>query len=207
MSNNKLYLYPVWVRIWHGINALFIITLGITGISMQYTSIESPLIKFNNAVTLHNLAGILIVLNYIFFFIANIRTGNAKHYKLKLAGLINRLIKQGRYYIVGYLRGEPKPFKITEEEKFNPLQKISYVAAMYILVPVVIITGLALLFPEVIKEKVFEWSGIRLTTFLHSFGGFFILIFLIIHLYVITIGKNPLKNFKSIVNGYHEADH
>ena len=74
------------------------------------------------------------------------------------------------------------------------------------LVPVVIITGVALLFPEMIIEKFYDMSGIRLTTFFHSIAGFFILIFLIIHLYVITIGKNPLKNFKSIITGYHEAE-
>jgi thiosulfate reductase cytochrome b subunit len=42
------------------------------------------------------------------------------------------------------------------------------------LVILVVISGLALLFPEIIIEKVFEISGIRLTTFLHSFAGFFI---------------------------------
>lgn len=206
MSNNKLYLYPVWLRIWHGINALGIILLGITGISMQYTNIESPLIRFNSAVSLHNLIGVLILVSYFFFFITNIVTGNNKYYKLKLKGLVNRLYKQGEYYIFGYLQGKPKPFHVSLEEKFNPLQKISYVATMYMLVPIVIITGIALLFPEMIIEKIYTMSGIRLTTFFHSFAGFFILIFLIIHLYVITIGKHPLKNFKSMITGYHEAE-
>ncbi len=206
MSKNRLYLYPVWLRIWHGINALCIILLGITGISMQYTSIESPLIKFESAVSLHNLVGGIIIVSYFFFFVAGIKSGNVKHYKLKLKGLISRLFKQGQYYIFGYLKGDPKPFPITKEEKFNPLQKVSYVGTMFILVPVVIITGVALLYPEIIVEKLFEISGIKLTTFCHSISGFFILIFLIIHLYVITIGKHPLRNFKSIVNGYHEAE-
>ena len=206
MSKNKLYLYPIWLRIWHAINALCIILLGITGISMQYTSLEAPLIRFNSAVALHNFVGVLITVSYIFFFIANFRTGNDKHYKLKLKGLIDRLIKQGQYYIFGYLQGKPKPFHISENEKFNPLQKVSYIGTMYILVPIIIITGLALLYPEIIVEKIYKMSGIRLTTFFHSIAGFFILIFLIIHLYVITIGKRPLKNFMSIINGYHEAE-
>ncbi|NOQ25110.1 MAG: hypothetical protein GQ564_07075 [Bacteroidales bacterium] len=205
MSNTKLYLYPVWLRIWHAINALCIILLGITGISMQYTNIESPLINFNSAVSIHNLVGVIIIASYLFFFIAGIISGNVKHYRLLFKGLLNRLFKQGEYYLFGYLKGEPKPFHITKEEKFNPLQKVSYVAAMYVLVPAVIITGVALLFPEMIIEKFYTMSGIRLTTFFHSLAGFFILIFLIIHLYVITIGKHPLKNFKSIVNGYHES--
>ncbi|MFC2151595.1 cytochrome b/b6 domain-containing protein [Bacteroidota bacterium] len=206
MSNNKLYLYPTWLRIWHGINALGIIFLGITGIGMQFTDIESPLIRFNVAVSIHNFIGVAVVVSYFFFFVVSIITGNIKHYKIKLKGLLDRLVKQGKYYISGYLKGEPKPFRITIEEKFNPLQQISYFGTMYILVPLVIITGVALLYPEMIIEKLYSLSGIKLTTFFHSIAGFFILIFLIIHLYVITIGKHPLKNFKSIVTGYHETE-
>lgn len=206
MSNNRLYLYPIWLRIWHGINALCIILLGITGISMQYTNIETPLIKFSSAISLHNFFGVLAVISYTFYFIANMISGNNIHYKLKLKGLVGRLFKQGQYYVFGYLKGEPKPFKVSKDEKFNPLQKVSYVSTMFILVPVVIITGVALLYPEMIITKFYDMSGIRLTTFFHSIAGFFILIFLIIHLYVITIGKYPLRNFKSIVTGYHEPE-
>ena len=68
MSNNRIYLYPVWLRIWHGINALCIIFLGVTGISMQYTNIDNPLIQFNNAVSIHNFIGVLTSISYIFFF-------------------------------------------------------------------------------------------------------------------------------------------
>lgn len=206
MGNKRLYLYPLWLRIWHAINALGIIFLGITGLSMQFTFVESPLIKFKNAVEIHNFMGIVVLVSYIIYFIVNIISGNNKHYVLKRKGLLDRLIEQGKYYMFGYLKGEPKPFHVSEEEKFNPLQKVSYVGTMYALIPVVIITGVALFYPEMIIEKVFEISGIKLTTALHSLAGFLILIFLTIHLYVITIGKRPLKNFKSMATGYHEPE-
>ena len=111
MSDNKLYLYPVWLRIWHGINALGIILLGISGISMQYTSLESPLINFNSAVSLHNIIGVFLVISYFFFFISNILTRNIEHYKINFKGLIGRLMKQAQYYISGYLKGKPKPWR------------------------------------------------------------------------------------------------
>ena len=41
---NKLYLYPGLIRIWHLLNALLIITLIISGLSMQYSD---PLKPFN----------------------------------------------------------------------------------------------------------------------------------------------------------------
>jgi thiosulfate reductase cytochrome b subunit len=74
---------------------------------------------------------------------------------------------------------------------------------MYFVVPVLIITGFALLFPEIIIENVYGLSGVFVTAILHSAMGFFVSIFLIIHLYVASIGKSPLENFKSIISGWH----
>jgi thiosulfate reductase cytochrome b subunit len=77
---------------------------------------------------------------------------------------------------------------------------------MFLFVPGLIITGLALLFPEMIIENVYSISGIFMTAILHASLGFLVSIFLIVHLYVASIGKHPLKNFKSILTGYHDMD-
>ncbi|MGF7138479.1 cytochrome b/b6 domain-containing protein [Roseimarinus sediminis] len=204
MSGEKLYLYPKWLRIWHGINALSIIILIISGISMQYSSVENPLLSFELAVYLHNIFGVITAVNYLFFFIANLTTSNGRAYLLKMKGLVERLILQSKYYLFGYFKGEAKPFPISRDNKFNPLQRVAYVSAMYGFVPLVIITGLALLYPEIIIERVLGSSGIMLTAILHATMGFMISLFLIIHLYVASVGKNPFKNYKSIVSGYHE---
>lgn len=206
MSEHKLYLYPVWLRIWHGINALCIILLIFTGISMQYGSLQYPLVPFRSAVMLHNIAGTILAINYLGFLIGNLISGNGRNYFLRIRGCGERLSKQAMYYMFGYFKGEPKPFPINETRKFNPLQRLSYSAAMYLLVPAIIITGIGLLYPEVIFTRIFNMGGVQLTAILHSIIGFFISIFLFIHLYVVTIGKHPLRNFKSIATGYHESD-
>lgn len=205
MSNHQLYLYPIWVRVWHGINALCIILLIISGLSMQYSSVDYTFISFSTAVKLHNIAGVTTVFSYVVFIIANIITGNANHYKQKFQGMVNRLVKQGEYYLFGYFRGEPKPFPISDKNKFNPLQHVAYVSAMYIFLPMVVVSGLALLYPEMIVNRIFNWSGIQVTAFVHVFFGILIFVFLLVHLYVASIGKKPLQNYKSIITGMHEA--
>jgi len=60
------YLYPVWLRIWHIINALLIIILIVTGISMEYPDPEIFLIRFDLAVTWHNTTGVMLVISYLF---------------------------------------------------------------------------------------------------------------------------------------------
>jgi len=203
-SESKIYFYPVWLRIWHGINALGILILIVTGINMQYSNPDLELMNFNLAVNLHNIAGILVTVNYLVFFFGNMFTSNKKFYRLKLKGLIKRLTLQVMYYTSGLFKNEKAPFPLSEKRKFNPMQKVSYLVVMYLFVPGLIITGLALLFPETIIENVYSISGIFLTAILHASLGFFVSIFLIVHLYVASIGKHPLNNFKSIINGYHD---
>jgi thiosulfate reductase cytochrome b subunit len=201
-KNTKLYFYPVWLRIWHAINALGIILLIITGISLQ-SGTNSTFINFKLAVNIHNISGIAVTANYLIFFIGNIITKNINYYLIKPMGFIKRPMKQAYYYAWGMFRGMKAPYPLSERRKFNPLQKYAYVAVMYLVVPIVIITGFGLLFPEVILEKVYTLSGIFLTAVTHSAAGFFISIFLLIHLYVASIGKSPAENFKSIITGWH----
>ncbi len=199
----KVYLYPVWVRIWHWINAFMFLVLIITGLSMQYSSPDYPMIRFDFAVTIHNIAGIIVVIDYIFYIIANWVTPNGKYYKLKRKGLIQRLTKQFMYYTFGIFKKQSAPFPISIRRKFNPLQKVSYIAAMYLLLPFLIITGLGLLYPEVILSKFLGMSGIHLTDLIHILMGFILSIFMIVHIYFCTMGKTPFSNFKSMIDGWH----
>ncbi len=201
-ENTKLYFYPLWLRIWHGINALGIILLIITGISMQW-GVESSFIEFQAAVEIHNISGVVVTLNYLLFFIGNIVTKNISFYLIKPKGFLKRLMKQANYYMIGMFRGMKSPFPLSEKRKFNPLQKFAYVMVMYLFVPFVIISGFALLFPELIIDEIYSLSGVLLTAVAHSVVGFLISIFLVVHLYVASIGKSPLENFKSIITGWH----
>jgi thiosulfate reductase cytochrome b subunit len=203
--SEKMYLYPVWTRIWHWINAVLFIALIITGVSLQYSDPNSPLIPFEPSVTWHNIAGIILIINYIFFVAGNILTWNGKYYKLKSKGLMDRLILQVKYYLFGVFKGEKPPFPENENRKFNPLQKVTYIAVMYVATPLVILSGIALLFPEIIIDKVFGVNGTLLTSLLHITMGFFLSVFILIHIYFSTFGAKVSSHFKSMINGYHEV--
>jgi len=200
----KLYLYPKWVRLWHALNALFILCLIITGVSMQYSNPGYGFIRFDIAVSIHNIAGMLLTANYLFFFLGNFLTPNGKYYKLTVKGLFQRLTTQFVYYTFGIFRHEKAPFPVTKESKFNPLQQFTYVMAMYFMVPIVFITGWALLYPEVLFQKVLGASGLKINDFIHVIIGFLLSFFMFVHIYFCTIGATFVSNFKSMVTGYHE---
>lgn len=201
--SNKIYLYPVWLRIWHWVNALMFLVLIITGLSMQYSNPDYPLIRFDLAVGYHDIAGVIVLIAYIVFVTANLITPNGNYYMIKRQGWMGRIKRQFRYYTWGIFKKEHPPYPVSEEQKFNPLQKFSYVAVMYVLMPIVIITGLALLFPEMIIPTFMGLSGIHLTVMLHIISGFFLSVFIVVHIYFCTIGATPLSNFKSMFNGWH----
>lgn len=164
---------------------------------------DAQFIKFKTSVNLHNISGIVVSINYLLFFIGNIVTNNGKFYLIKPMGFLKRPMKQAYYYAYGMFKGMKAPYPLSEKRKFNPLQKYTYVFTMYFVLPFVIISGFGLLFPEIIIENIYNISGVFLTAVLHSAAGFFISIFLLIHLYIASIGKSPAENFKSIISGWH----
>jgi thiosulfate reductase cytochrome b subunit len=205
MSTEKLYLYPAWIRLWHLINALFCLSLILTGVSMQFSNPQVPLIPFSISVSIHNITGILLTINYLVFFAGNLFTKNGSYYKMAFPGLFSRLKAQFRYYIRGIFSSEPAPFPITLQRKFNPLQQFSYVVIMYVCVPVLFLTGWSMMYPEVIPTKFLGASGLHLTDLVHILFGFVISLFMFVHIYFCTIGKTTVSNFLSMINGYHET--
>jgi len=205
MSSN-FYHYPVWVRLWHATNGILCLFLIVTGFSMLYSNPENALVvKFQRAVAIHNTCGVLLTISYTVFFAGNLFTANGRHYLIKLKGLGKRLFQQGYFYAYGYFRGEKAPFPVDRDRKFNPLQQVSYVGVMYMILPMLFVTGWALMFPEFILKRFLGVSGIFLTDQFHVILGFLTVIFLFIHLYVSTMGKSPVSNFRSIVTGWQES--
>lgn len=204
---NKLYLYPSIIRIWHFLNAVLIILLIISGLSMQYSDPMNPFMRFDLAVSLHNIAGIILVFSYLLFIIANTISKNGRHYRIQLHGLTKRLSIQFRYYVFGIFKGEAAPFPVTKKMKFNPMQQVTYFIMMYIFIPLIFLTGLPMLFSGALIRQLLSENAYFVTDILHITVGFFLSLFTIIHVYFCTLGAKPYSNFKSIVTGYHEGNH
>ena len=203
-----MYLYPKWLRAWHFINAIMFLILIVTGLSMQYTGKEnaSYVIGFTRAIKWHNSAAIVLTVNYILFVTGNLLTTNGRYYRIGRKDFLSDLIKQLKYYSWGMFKGEKHPFPVTEERKFNPLQKLTYVLAMYVAVPLLVISGIGLLFPEITITGFFGVSGLLLTDILHITMGFFLTIFMVIHIYTCTLGAKPSSLFWGMISGYHRSE-
>jgi thiosulfate reductase cytochrome b subunit len=203
-----MYLYPKWLRAWHVLNALMFMVLIVTGLSMQYTDKENAayIVGFAKAVKWHNYAALFLVAGYVIFILGNAFTGNGKYYRIKRNGFMADLISQAKFYAFGMFKGEKHPFPVTLESKFNPLQKFTYVLAMYLGMPLLIISGIVMWIPELAIDNIFGMSGLVLNDVLHISTGFLLSIFMIIHVYTCTLGSKPTSLFKGMISGYHVSD-
>ena len=199
----KIYLYPGWLRIWHVINGILCLLLIISGLSMQYVDFEGVILNFKDAITLHNICGVILSINYLLFVIGNFSTLNGKQYKFRSKTLINDLFKQFVFYTIGIFKKTDPPFPISKDNKFNPLQRFTYILATYFALTIVILTGWAYLYPEVTPSHIFGLNGLLINDLIHVSVGYGISIFMIIHIYFCTIGVNIGANFKSIITGWH----
>jgi thiosulfate reductase cytochrome b subunit len=201
--SGKLYLYPGSIRIWHLLNAVMIIGLIITGVSIQYVGKDSFLLPFSVSITWHNIFGVLLSFNYLLYLIAGFVTGNFRFYIIRQPKFWQRLFRQARFYAYGVFTGEEHPFHVSATEKFNPLQKISYWMVMFVFMPIVIVTGWGLLYPDLVAHVIFGVSGLHITDIIHIIAGFILSIFLVVHIYLCTVGMKWGDAIKTISTGYH----
>jgi len=203
----NIYFYPAWIRLWHAFNALLFLLLILSGLSMQYSNPELPIIRFDIAVSIHNICGILLTINYSIIIIGNFFTKNGKYYHINWRKNKDKMLIQLRYYLFGMFKGEHTPYPVTEKRKFNPMQKVSYAIVVYLLMPLIFISGWALLFPEMIfVKKILGTSGIHFTDLIHIIVGFVLSVFMVIHIYTCTIAKPPGSSFRAMITGWHETE-
>ena len=106
----------------------------------------------------------------------------------------------------GMFKHEKQPFPPGFESKFNPVQKLTYIVIMYIGLPLIIISGIGLMIPEETMEKLIGSDGLVVIDVLHIITGILISIFLILHIYLATIGYRPSTGLRGIITGYVQSD-
>jgi len=202
MAQKKVYIYRTFERIWHWTQSVLIFVLAFTGFEI-HSSYNA--IGFENAVVYHNVAAIALIILIIFAIFWHITSGEWKQY----IPTSKNLRAQAEYYITGIFRNAPHPTRKTQLSKLNPMQRLVYLGLKLVLIPLMVVSGLAYLFyryPH--KGQIVESSLSNLNTVavLHTLGAFLLLAFIIIHLYLITTGHTPTSNLKAMITGFEELE-
>jgi thiosulfate reductase cytochrome b subunit len=194
------YVYPGFVRVSHWINAGLFIVLGITGLAVRFQGIPlAPGLEW--AIRLHNIAGVLLALNFALFVVTGIVTGDIRQYLPSLDGLGGRMARQAHYYCIGIFRGEAKPFAVTRQRRFNPLQQGTYLLVFLVGMSVLIASGVLLLLPDSVTNGIAPRQALVALHYLLVIG---FALFFAGHIYLSTTGEMPASLVRGMVTGLHE---
>ena len=202
----KIYLYPFWLRFWHWLNALLFFVLILSAVSLRYSSGGNLLFPKYLSVYAHNISGVLLTLIYIYYMINNIISKNYKQYLLDFKNIFRRAFFQLQFYMLGIFANRENPFVPTAKHKFNPLQRLSYSLVMFLFLPIIIVTGIMLFFPEKAPDRFLGVGGVLPVAILHTVSGFILVGFMLVHIYLASTGKTVGELIRSMVTGWYLAD-
>ena len=204
----KVYLHPLPIRIWHWVNALAFIILIVTGAQVRFGNVMH-LFSFETAVTIHSLTGFILVGNYFIWLVYYLLTGNIKIYIPPLnhpVEFAKKAIVQAKFYGGGIMVGSHNPHHSTPDHKFNPMQQVSYLMIMVLLIPLQLITGLLLWDPKLFSPIINVVGGIQVIDIVHVLLWIFFSAFIIVHFYLATLGHTTWAHIIAMFTGFEEEE-
>ena len=188
---------------WHWANACIVLVLIMTGIQLRVPSVQI-LQNYRDVVLLHKYFGYAMAGSFLFWLFYYLVTGGLKkHYLMGLQD-VKSMPQQALYYVLHIFRGEKNPFVPTPDNKFNPMQKLAYSSVMLVFVPIIVITGV--FFSDILFF--FSWikalGGLRILDAVHVAAAYVLILYLLVHLYMATLGPKLHSHIKGMITGYEE---
>jgi PAS domain S-box-containing protein len=194
----RTYIYRGFERFWHWTQSLLIVLLGVTGFEIHSAY---KLFGYQRAVMYHDILAWSFIILIVFTIFWHFATGAWKQYIPT-----TKLVKaQFKYYISGIFSGAEHPTNKTSYNKFNPIQRLTYLAFKILIIPVMVGTGIVYMY-YMYPETGAHVGRLEFFALLHTFGAFLLIVFLIVHLYLLTTNDNPVESLTAMVNGWEVVD-
>lgn len=187
-------------RFWHWAQAALIIHLIMTGFEVNGAY---EFYGYERAADLHRFNAWLLLGLSVFAIFWHFISGEWKQY----IPTTDKLRAVLRYYTMDIFKKDSvHPFKMTPMVKHNPLQRIAYSTFNLMILPIIWVSGLLYMYYNDWPEIGLEGVSLALVAGIHTAAGFAMLVFLIVHVYMIFTGKPLLRYLKAMITGY-EDDH
>jgi len=194
----KIYIYQAFERFWHWMQVLLIFVLAITGLEIHGTF---EILGYRTAVWTHDTASWTLIILVVFAIFWHFTTGEWRQY-IPTTKLLKEQIE---YYITGIFKGAEHPTNKLVYNKFNPLQRFTYLGLKMLVIPVMGITGLSYMYLNYPNQG-FQLAGLDIVAYLHTAGAYFLIVFVIVHVYLTTTGHRPLSAIIAMITGWEEVD-
>jgi len=197
---NSPCLHPLPLRLWHWLNALIVFGLLGTGLHLRLHGMAA-LHPRDPALLLHKGLGLAMIATTLFWLVYAFGSGSRRcHYRIR-KGDLRGMAAQARYYLFSIFVGEENPFHAQTTAKYNPLQKIAYDTVMLVFLPLQAITGLLFLNVPPLRDGLLAANLVGPLGALHVLCSYLLLLYLVVHLYMSTLGETFFSHTWAMISG------
>lgn len=200
---SRFFLHPLPLRIWHWLNALIVLILIGTGLYLRWKGIAA-LPPHHPFLEVHKVAGLMLVAataGWLLYTMPNKQ--RKRQYRIGIRDLPGGLT-QLKFYLWLIFKGEQDPFQPTAGDKYNPLQRLAYDTVMFFFLPALSLTGLLFLDIPLWRPYLLAGNLMVVLDFLHVLFAYLLLLYLICHLYMATLGKTFFTHTRAMLVGYED---
>lgn len=199
MTERVVKIYPLFERFWHWAQALLILLLLVSGLRVSGFFAAVP---YGLAFMTHIVAAVALMVLWVFAIFWHLTTGTWRHYVPTLEGL-GRI---ARFYAFGIFKGEHHPYRRAYWRKHNPLQALTYLALKLVLFPAIWLTGLLYLAYNFWGSGPGAAGWLALVADLHVLTAFAIAAFIVVHVYLLTVGGSFTAHVRPMLTGFDTVD-
>ncbi|MEW6348333.1 MAG: cytochrome b/b6 domain-containing protein [Thermodesulfobacteriota bacterium] len=181
---------PLPTKAWHWLHGLCVMLLVLTGIQLRLPDSVPIWANLLNAVNLHNLAGTVLVLDYIFWLSHLLwRHDFKKRFYISPRGFFTHTPQMLHYYAYLIFMGERFPKGCEGYPVFDPLERVFFLTTMLVFVPVQLLTGVLLMNLQVAMPVIQTLGGLRVVDAVHVIGAYVLISCVIVHTYFHVLKK------------------
>jgi thiosulfate reductase cytochrome b subunit len=204
-GSEKVYMYQSYERFWHWLQTSVIVLLLITGLIIHRPGLFSSL--FRGVVIMHNVLWVILGVNAALSLFYHLVSGQIKQFIPRPYGFFDDAIVQTRYYLRGIFKHEPHPFEKTPARKMNPLQQVTYLVILNVLLPLQGLTGILMWGVQKWPALAGKLGGLPFLAPFHTLVAWLFAAFILGHVYLTTTaGSRPLQSIKGMVTGWEELE-
>lgn len=201
----EVYMYTVYERFWHWLQTAVILLLLVTGLIIHKPEMFG-MFAFRGVVLVHNVLAVVLVANAVLALFYHLASGEIRQFLPEPHGFFNDAIVQAKFYLRGIFEGAEHPFEKTPERKMNPLQQITYLGILNVLLPAQIITGALMWGAQRWPAVANALGGLPVLAPIHSLVAWLFASFIVAHVYLTTTGHEPMASIRGMVLGWDEVE-
>ncbi len=202
----RVYMYSIYERQWHWLQTAVIFVLLFTGLVIHKPD-QFGMFSFRYVVQVHNIMAAILLINAALAAFYHLASGEIRQFLPRPHGFFDQAFSQARYYLSGIFKGEAHPMEKTPERKMNPLQQMTYLMILNVLLPLQVITGILMWGAQRWPDVAADLGGLLFLAPLHSLVAWLFASFVVAHVYLTTTaGHTPLAGIKSMMMGWDDVE-